>query len=127
MRINTLKIGILTAILLLISGCVKTKVEMPDGTKGDSGLSDYELWVKSVKEGLIDWDKMRLEISDFFIFLKGNEGKAGADGADGADAYEIWKEYISTGNVDDSQNPGSKWSPARNTEHDFFYFLTVAK
>ena len=108
MRINTLKIGILTAILLLISGCVKTKVEMPDGPKGDSGLSDYELWVKSVKEGLIDWDKTHLEISDFVIFLKGNEGKDGADGADGADAYEIWKEYISTGNVDDSQNPGSK-------------------
>ena len=127
MRINTLKIGILAAILLFISGCVKTKIEMPDGPKGDSGLSDYELWVKSVKEGLIDWDKTRLEISDFFIFLKGNEGKAGTDGADGADAYEIWKEYISTGDVDDPQNPGSKWSPARNTEQDFYYFLTGAK
>ncbi len=46
-----------------------------------------------------------------------------AMGKDGKSAYEVWKDYIASGDVDDPHNPGKKWDPKKNTERDFWEFL----
>ncbi|MBR1927495.1 MAG: hypothetical protein IJ840_07090 [Bacteroidales bacterium] len=105
------------------------------GPSGEDGLSAYELWKGEVlsAEGLVNpgngvydareypvWPKDAVSIGDFFLYL------GGEDGADGLSAYELWKEYISGGNVDDPKNPGKKWDKRKNSEADFYYYLTGA-
>ena len=74
-------------------------------------------------------------MADFYAYLSGADGRDGRDGRDGVDgtngrdgingksAYELWKETIATGQVDDPKTPGTKWPAERNTEADFFNFL----
>ena len=82
----------LVALLLglaTFTGCNSLEITMPIGPKGEQGapgkdgadgLSAYDLWVKAVKEGEIkDWNG-GTELADFFIYLKGRDGKDGADG-----------------------------------------------
>ena len=105
------------------------------GPSGEDGMSAYELWKKEVlsKEGLENpgngvydqddyplWPKDAVDLEDFFLYL------GGKDGADGLSAYELWKEYISDGNVDDPKNPGKKWDKNKDSEADFYYYLTGA-
>jgi hypothetical protein len=105
------------------------------GPSGENGLSAYELWKKEVLSdaglenpgnGVYDpteyptWPKDAVDLEDFFLYL------GGEDGEDGLSAYELWKEYISSGNVDDPKNPGEKWDKTKNTEADFYYYLTGA-
>lgn len=51
-------------------------------------------------------------------------GKDGKDGAGGKSAYELWKEYIASGDVDDPHNSDVKWPASRNKQIDFWEFLT---
>lgn len=121
---------------IVFSSCNKLEITMPRGPQGPQGeqgiegLSAYEVWVRAVADGSVtDWTG-GTEIYDYFVYLKGKDGvdgKDGKDGRDGLSAYEVWKEYISSGDVDDPQNPGTKWSPSRNSLKDFFTFLTGPK
>ena len=58
---------------------------------------------------------------------RGEQGIQGVSGVPGKTAYEIWKEYIASGEVEDPAAPGSKWDPGRNTVYDFFTFLVGPK
>lgn len=51
-------------------------------------------------------------------------GEKGADGTNGKNTYELWKEYISSGNVDDPHTPGGKWPASKNTQADFWSFIS---
>ena len=112
-----------------------------NGNDGAAGASAYELWQQDVKSGKVHdkegqpWSKDRTTMADFYAYLSGADGRDGRDGRDGANgtngrdgingksAYELWKETIATGQVDDPKAPGTKWSAERNTEADFFNFL----
>lgn len=52
------------------------------------------------------------------------QGEAGKDGANGKSAYELWKEYIASGEVDNPHKPDQKWPADRNKQTDFWDFLT---
>lgn len=112
-----------------------------NGNDGAAGASAYELWQQDVKNGKVHdkegqpWSKERTTMADFYAYLSGADGRDGRDGRDGVDgtngrdgingksAYELWKETIATGQVDDPKTPGTKWPAERNTEADFFNFL----
>ena len=127
----------------MLASCNSLEVTMPVGPRGEQGiqgvagkdgLSAYELWVKAVQEKQIDYTGS-VDISHFFLYLKGKDGvdgkdgkdgKDGADGVDGANgksAYELWKEYVATG-IDDPHNPGSQWDKTKTSMVDFYWFLT---
>ncbi len=91
--------------------------------QGENGLSAYEVWVKAVEDGLISWDKERTDINNFFLFLKGEDGKTGEAGKS---AYELWVEEVAKG-IDDPHNSGQLWSKDKTSLSDFWYFLTGAK
>lgn len=46
------------------------------------------------------------------------------NGANGKSAYELWKEYIASGEVDNPHKPDQKWPADRNKQTDFWDFLT---
>ena len=112
-----------------------------NGNDGAAGASAYELWQQDVKSGKVHdkegqpWSKERTTMADFYAYLSGADGRDGRDGRDGVDgtngrdgingksAYELWKETIATGQVDDPKTPGTKWPAERNSEADFFNFL----
>lgn len=100
-----------------------------NGNDGAAGASAYELWQQDVKNGKVHdkegqpWSKDRTTMADFYAYLSGADGRDGRDGINGKSAYELWKETIATGQVDDPKTPGTKWPAERNTEADFFNFL----
>lgn len=105
------------------------------GPSGENGMSAYELWKKEVLSengldnpgnGVFDldefpvWPQEAVALEDFFFYLGGKKG------ADGLSAYELWKEYIADGQADDPKKPGRKWDRTKNSEPDFYYYLTGA-
>ena len=54
----------------------------------------------------------------------GTNGTNGANGANGKSAYELWKEYIASGEVDNPHKPDQKWPADRNKQTDLWDFLT---
>ena len=124
------RIRLLIAALIGVSAlaaCNSLEVTMPVGPQGEQGiqgvpgkdgLSAYDLWVKAIQEKQIDYSGP-VDISHFFIYLKGKDGVDGKDGIDGRDgengksAYELWKEYVSTGvsnpHQPDGTNPRLRW------------------
>ena len=105
----------------------------PKGDQGEDGLSAYEVWKREVtsEKGLVNpgngvydideyplWPTDAVGIGDFYLYLSGKDGKS---------AYEIWKEYVAEGDVDNPQEPGTKWNPSDNSEKDFYVFLTGPK
>lgn len=54
----------------------------------------------------------------------GKDGTNGANDANGKSAYELWKEYIASGEVDNPHKPDQKWPADRNKQTDFWDFLT---
>lgn len=112
------------ALLIVSVACTNLQVLGPQGEtgdKGDPGMSAYETWLQLLDKGQYpDWTGGRSE-ADFLIFLSGKDGK------NGKSAYEEWKDMIAKGNVEDPHNPGTIWQPGRDTERDFFWFLTGAK
>lgn len=57
----------------------------------------------------------------------GKEGKQGADGQNGRSAYELWKEEVATGKLEDPHNPGHYWNTSNNTLNHFWQFLRGPK
>ena len=44
-------------------------------------------------------------------------------GNNGKSTYELWKETVGTGNINDPKNPGQKWPSDKVSEYDFFNYL----
>ncbi|MDO4770774.1 hypothetical protein [Porphyromonas sp.] len=95
--------------------------ELPYGPKGPKGRSAYEVWKKQVMDGEVTWPKDKVEISDYLIYIKGPKGDKGEDGLS---AYEQWKLIISDGKAPNPHNPSEMWPPSRNTEADFWDYVT---
>ena len=93
--------------------------------EGPAGKSAYEVWVDGVNDGTIDWPKDRTDVNNFFLYLKGEDGKDGQDGADGKSAYEIWIAEVEAG-LDNPKNPGTDWPKDQTDINDFWYYLTGA-
>lgn len=91
-----------------------------------TGDNAYEVWKKDVEAGRIStpngmpWDKSKNQLSDFFSFLKG------ADGKDGKDAYTLWKEQVPKG-IESPTNPGVNWPGDATDKADYYRFLMGAK
>ena len=114
---NTMLLGV---IFFLLNSCSnKLTIEMP---KGPAGASAYEVWVQAVKDGTIVWDADRTDLNNYFLYLKGEDGK---DGSNGKDAYQLWLDEVASG-IDDPHNPGQQWSKNQTSMQDFWYFLTGA-
>ena len=47
---------------------------------------------------------------------------ANGEKANGKSAYELWKEYIASGEVDNPHKPDQKWPADRNKQTDFWIF-----
>ena len=56
-------------------------------------------------------------MADFYTYLSGTNGN------NGKSAYELWKETVGTGNMNDPKNPGQKWPSDKVSEYDFFNYL----
>lgn len=97
----------------------------PEGPEGPAGKSAYEVWVDEVNNGNIDWPNDRTDVNNFFLYLKGEDGKDGQDGKDGKSAYEIWIEEVNKG-LDNPHNPGTNWPKDEVDINDFWYYLTGA-
>ena len=90
---NIQRLALVFSIASALFSCTNLEVRMPKGPQGEQGipgrdgLSAYEVWVKAVHDGIITYPGTT-EINDFFIYLKGKDGKDGltpqvADGKDG--------------------------------------------
>ena len=90
--------------------------------EGPAGMSAYEVWVKEVLAGNIDWPEDRTDVNNFFLYLKGEDGK---NGNDGKSAYELWKEEVARG-LDNPHNPGHEWPKDQTDMNDFWYYLSGA-
>ena len=124
MRLNhTLRVSILSCCAgLLASSCNEIAFhvpESPQGATGIPGLSAYDVWKEQVEKGLIKWPTTT--VADYLAYLKGEQGDRGKDGLS---AYESWKQLIATGNTPHPHNPTQKWPADRNTEADFWSFMT---
>ena len=91
------------------------------GKPGKDGLSAYELWVKAVQEKIINYSGS-VDISHYFLYIKGKDGRDGKDGTDGKSAYELWKEYVASG-VEDPHNPGTQWDKSKTSMADLLVFV----
>lgn len=102
--------------------------EGPAGPQGEDGKSAYEVWVEEVNNGTVDWPKDRTDVNNFFLFLKGKDGKdgvSGSDGDDGKSAYELWVEEVNKG-LENPHNPGHDWPKDQTELNDFWYYLAGA-
>lgn len=113
---------LLCALGLIVASCNEIGFHVPPspkGEKGKDGQSAYEAWKDQVEKGLVHWPGNTL--ADYMAYLKGKEGDRGKDGLS---AYESWKEMVATGEVTHPHHPNQKWPATRNTEADFWLFLT---
>lgn len=90
--------------------------------EGPAGKSAYEVWVEEVLNGTIDWPEDRTDVSNFFLYLKGEDGK---NGADGQSAYELWLAEVEKG-LENPHNPGHEWPKDQTDMNDFWYYLSGA-
>ena len=90
--------------------------------EGPAGMSAYEVWVKEVLAGNIDWPENRTDVNNFFLYLKGEDGK---NGADGQSAYELWLAEVERG-LENPHNPGHEWPKDQTDMSDFWYYLSGA-
>lgn len=126
---KVVRIALGLALSLMTLSCSdEMHMLFPEGPQGPQGLSAYEVWVKAVENGEVDWPKDRTDVNNFFIFLKGKDGKDGVDGVDGINglsAYEIWKQEVEKG-LDNPHNPGTQWERNKTSLQDFWYYLSGA-
>nr|DAE30268.1 MAG TPA: hypothetical protein [virus sp. ct5rm7] len=126
---KVVRIALGLALSLMTLSCSdEMHMLFPEGPQGPQGLSAYEVWVKAVENGEVDWPKDRTDVNNFFIFLKGKDGKDGVDGVDGINglsAYEIWKQEVEKG-LDNPHNPGTQWDKNKTSLQDFWYYLSGA-
>lgn len=112
--------------LLAFSCSDEMHMLFPEGPQGPAGLSAYEVWVKAVNDGEVDWPKDRTDISNFFLFLKGKDGNDGVNGLDGKSAYDLWKEQVEKG-LENPHEPGTDWPKDQTYMNDFWHYLQGAK
>lgn len=115
-----------TCFLLLFSwifaiSCSNMNFELPQGPKGEDGKSAYDLWKEEVAAGNVNWPEDKTELVDFLVYIKGEKGDKGEDGLS---SYELWKDLIASGNAADPHTPGQTWPASKNSEADFWDFLT---
>ena len=91
-------------------------------SEGPAGKSAYEVWVEEVLNGTIDWPEDRTDVNNFFLYLKGEDGK---NGADGQSAYELWLAEVEKG-LENPHNPGHEWPKDQTDMNDFWYYLSGA-
>ena len=90
--------------------------------EGPAGKSAYEVWVEEVLNGTIDWPEDRTDVNNFFLYLKGEDGK---NGADGQSAYELWLAEVEKG-LENPHNPGHEWPKDQTDMNYFWYYLSGA-
>ena len=90
--------------------------------EGPAGKSAYEVWVEEVLNGTIYWPEDRTDVNNFFLYLKGEDGK---NGADGQSAYELWLAEVEKG-LENPHNPGHEWPKDQTDMNDFWYYLSGA-
>lgn len=112
-----LTVAVLFIITLQFTSCSDIDITAAPGA---SGMSAYAVWVKAVESGAIQWTS-GTDMANYFKFIQGEKGQTALP------AYEVWKDFIKTGTVDDPHKPDSKWDPKKNSEADYYYFLTGAK
>ncbi|KGN95532.1 hypothetical protein HQ39_04540 [Porphyromonas sp. COT-108 OH2963] len=108
-------------LTLTVYSCSDLNFHLPPGPKGGDGKSVYEIWKEQVELGKVKWPKDRVSMADFLIYIKGEKGDKGENGKS---AYELWKELIAKGNTPNPHNPSEMWPVERNTEADFWDFIT---
>lgn len=111
----------ISLICLLFASCSNIGFELPQGPQGASGKSAYEIWKEEVEAGRVNWPSDKTDVADFLVYIKGEKGDKGADGMS---AYEQWKTLIATGTVANPHEPSQLWPPSRNTEADFWDFIS---
>lgn len=108
-------------LCILYSSCSSIDFELPQGPQGPNGKSAYEIWKEEVEAGHIDWPSDKINLTDFLVYIKGEKGDKGADGMS---AYEQWKAMLAQGNVTNPHDPSQNWPSSKNTESDFWDFLS---
>lgn len=108
-------------LAIIISSCGNMNFDLPYGPKGPRGRTAYDVWKEQVNKGQIDWPKDQVEVSDYIIYIKGPKGDKGDDGLS---AYETWKAFIKDNDVPNPHVPGEMWKKDRNSQSDFWDFLT---
>jgi hypothetical protein len=103
---------------VIAMSCNEMTIEMPKGMDGKDGMTAYQTWKTAVQSGTLKWPIDKVEVTDYMAYIKGEKGE------NGMSAYELWKVMISTGTVADPHNPSQNWDASRNTEADFWNFLT---
>lgn len=108
-------------LAIIISSCGNMNFDLPYGPKGPRGRAAYDVWKEQVNKGQINWPKDQVEVSDYLVYIKGPKGDRGDDGLS---AYETWKALIKDNNVPNPHVPGETWDSNRNSQTDFWDFLT---
>ena len=101
--------------------CSSIDFELPQGPQGTNGKSAYEIWKEEVETGHINWPSTQVDLADFLVYIKGEKGDKGKDGMS---AYDLWKILITPGNVTTPHDPSLIWPSSKNTEADFWDFLS---
>ncbi len=112
---------IISATLHIFFSCSSIDFELPQGPQGTNGKSAYEIWKEEVETGHINWPSTQVDLADFLVYIKGEKGDKGKDGMS---AYDQWKILITQGNVTNPHDPSLIWPSSKNTEADFWDFLS---
>ena len=116
------KIYVLSVLLCtFFFSCSSIDFELPQGPQGTNGKSAYEIWKEEVETGHINWPSTQVDLADFLVYIKGEKGDKGKDGMS---AYDQWKILITQGNVTNPHAPSLIWPSSKNTEADFWDFLS---
>lgn len=116
------KIYVLSVLLCtFFFSCSSINFELPQGPQGTNGKSAYEIWKEEVETGHINWPSTQVDLADFLVYIKGEKGDKGKDGMS---AYDQWKILITQGNVTNPHDPSLIWPSSKNTEADFWDFLS---
>lgn len=105
-----------------------------DGENGINGLTAYELWKKEAEKGTMDdpknpeqkWPQDKTSESDFWEYLKGQDGKdgqSGLNGEDGESAYGLWKKEVAKGLQNPHDETGGNWPQNKTSVEDFWEYL----
>lgn len=119
--------GFFTLLAVVLVSCMQVDITLPkgpqgpQGPQGSPGLSAYEVWKAEVEQGNVpNWSKDASQMVDFLKYIQGKNG------LDGKSALEIWQDQVAKGDLDDPHNPGQKWPKDKNSQADFWWFLTGA-
>lgn len=96
-----------------------------NGQPGAEGISAYKEWVSSVNNGDIKNRDGSIYIgetslSDFFEWLKGQDGLNGQDGKDGDSSFKLWQDAVNDGSM--TNKDGSEYTGG-NTWEDYLRWL----